>query len=193
MIRNNTSLLPPGLEDQGFQPLEEEEESESEYEDEEDSQWPETMVNLSVSGTSLPLSYPCDASFSLAASIEGALYPNFSLSVQGKTEKDGSVSVSVSVPQANGDPATLLTCEGTVVPGTADSVPDYNYTSEQLYGTYNFFSFSEYYMAKFKNAVTKTLVKSLLDFVAEAPTSACQSLLDDLTDSGIMNMMLMGQ
>ena len=193
MIRNKTSLLPPGLDDQGFQPLEEEEESESEYEDEEDSQWPETMVKLSASGTSLPLSFPCDASFSLAASIEGALYPNFSLSAEGKTEKNGSVSVSVSIPQESDDPVTLLKCEGTIVPGTAESVPDYNYTSEQLYGTYNFFSFSEYYMAKFKNAVTKTLVKSLLDFVAEAPTSACQSLLDDLTDSGIMNMMLLGQ
>ena len=193
MIRDKVSALPPGLEGQEFTPLEDEETSESEYEDEEASQWPETMLKLSASGTSLPLSCPCDASFSLAASIEGALYPNFSLSVQGKMEKDGSVSVSVSVPQENGDPATLLTCEGTIVPGTAESVPDYNYTSEQLYGTYNFFSFSEYYMAKFKNAVTKTLVKSMLDFVAEAPTSACQSLLDDLTDSGIMNMMLMGQ
>ena len=193
MVRDKASLLPPGLEDQGFTPLEDEEESESEYEDEESSQWPETMVKLSASGSSLPLSFPCDASFSLAASIEGALYPNFSLTVQGKTEKGGSVSVSVSIPQENGDPVTLLTCEGTIIPGTAESVPDFNYTNEQLYGTYNFFSFSEYYMAKFKNAVTKSLVKGLLDFVAEAPTSACQSLLDDLTDSGIMNMMLMGQ
>ena len=29
MIRNKTSLLPPGLDDQGFQPLEEEEDGES--------------------------------------------------------------------------------------------------------------------------------------------------------------------
>ena len=211
MIRDKASAVPPGFEDQGFTPLEDEEEdaesesedsapvtgeeaseeSESEFEDEEDSQWPETMVKLSASGTSLPLSYPSDSSFSLAASVEGALYPNFSLSVQGKTDKDGNVSVSVMLPQENGDPATLLTCQGTIIPGVAETVPDYNGLPPR--GVFGFFSFSEYYMELFKDLVTKPLLMGLLDFVAAAPTSACQSLLDDLTDSGIINMMFMDQ
>ena len=70
-------------------------ESESEYEDEgsdteeeEDSSWPETMVILSVSGDSIPTSLPCNSSFSLNASMKGALYPNFDFTVNGKTEKD---------------------------------------------------------------------------------------------------------
>jgi hypothetical protein len=33
----------------------------------------------------------------------------------------------------------------------------------------------------------------MLDFVAEAPTASVQSLLDDLTDAGILNMMMTDQ
>ena len=211
MIRDKASAVPPGFEDQGFTPLEDEEEdaesesedstpvtgeeeseeSESESEEEEDSEWPETMVKLSASGSSLPLSYPADSSFSLAASIEGALYPNFSISVLGKTENNGTVSAAFRIHEKNSDPATILTCQGTVIPGVAETVPDYNGLPPR--GVFGFFSFSEYYMELFKDLVTKPLLLGLLDFVAAAPTSACQSLLDDLTDSGIMNMMMLGK
>lgn len=174
---------------------EEESEEENVYEDEEDSSWPETIALLSVSGSSIPTSLPCDSSFSLNASMKGALYPNFDVIVRGKTEKGGSVSVSFLLPKEGAEPAAILSCEGTVVLSDAavETVPDYNYTPDQLYGTYNFFSFSEYYVAKFKNAVTKPLIRSLLDFVAEAPTAAVQSLLDDLTDTGVLNMMMADQ
>lgn len=165
----------------------------SSLEDEEDSPWPETMLVLSASGSSIPLSFPADSSFSLAASIRGALYPNFDFSLRGDTKKDGTMSVSLFRPLEDGSSVPVLTGQGTVVPGKAETVPDFNYSNKELYGNYNFFSFSEYYMAKFKNAVTKPLLKGLLDFVAEAPTAACQSLLDDLTDAGIINMMLTDQ
>ena len=89
----------------------------------------------------------------------------------------------------------LVSCQGSILRSDVgvETVPDYNYKPDELYGTYNFFSFSEYYVAKFKDAVTKPLIKGLLDFVAEAPTAACQSLLDDLTESGILNMMMADQ
>ena len=204
-ILREKAALPPGYEEEEYAPVtgsdEEDvypltggdEEYESESLDEEDSQWPETMLLLSVSGSSVPTSFPCTSSFSAAASVKGALYPNFDFSVLGETKKDGNVSVSLCLPQEDGTPVPFLTCSGTVVPGTAEFAPDHNYKPKELYGNYNFFSFSEYYMANFKAAVTKPLLKGLLDFVAEAPTAACQSLLDDLTDSGIISMMLMGQ
>jgi len=172
-----------------------EEEGSDAEEEEEDSSWPETMVILSVSGDSIPTALPCDSSFSLNASAKGALYPNFDFSVSGTTEKDGSVSVSLLLPQEGAEPATILSCKGTVVLSDTpvETAPDFYYEPEQLYGTYNFFSFSEYYVAKFKNAVTEPLIKGLLDFVAEAPTASVQSLLDDLTDAGILNMMMTDQ
>ena len=173
-----------------YAPVTGSEDSEGEYESEEDAQWPETLFLFSASGSSIPTVFPCDSSFSLAASVQGKLYPNFDLLIRGETKKDGTVSVSLCQPQENADPLPLLTCSGSVMPGTAETVPDFNYSNEGLYGNYNFFSFSEYYVAKFKAAVTKSLLKGLLDFVAEAPTSACQSILDDLTDAGVINMMI---
>lgn len=159
---------------------------------EEDGQWPETILLVSASGSSIPTSLPCDSAFSVDASVKGALYPNFNLSIAGKTEKDGAVSVSFSLPQKDASPGAMLSLAGTVVRSAVpvETAPDYNYTPDKLYGTYNFFSFSEYYVAKFKNAVTEPLVKGMLDFIAEAPTSAVQAFLDDLTDSGVLGMMM---
>ena len=220
MIRGEAAL-PPGISEEDFSPVtggdeEESEESneteneeypltgsdsesegeseeESSEEEEEDSSWPKTMVIVSVSGDAIPTSLPCDSSFSLKASMKGALYPNFDFSVSGKTEKDGSVSVSLLLPQEGADPATVLTCEGTVVPSDkpVDTIPDYY--EKDLRGTYNFFSFSEYAVSVFKSVVTEPLIKGMLDFVAEAPTASVQSLLDDLTDAGILNMMMTDQ
>ena len=34
------------------------------------------------------------------------------------------------------------------------------------------------------------IVKGFLSFVAEAPTAACQALLDDLTDLGVLGMLM---
>jgi hypothetical protein len=123
------------------------------------------------------------------------MYPDFNLSILGKTEKGGAASVSFCQPSDGAAPKPMLTFEGTVVPSSVhvEKAPNFNYKPEKLYGTYNFFSFSEYYVAKFKNAVTEPLIKGLLDFVAAAPTAACQSFLDDLTDSGVLNMMTADQ
>ena len=184
-----------GLEEEGeaFPLTGGEEEYEGSLDDEEGSDWPETMLQFSASASSVPTVFPCDSSITAGASMKGVIYSNFDFTLSGKTEKDGSVSVSVCLPREGAAPAELLSCAGTLVPGPVESVPDFNYTPGEMYGNYNFFSFSEYYVAKFKNAVTRPLLKYLLDFVAEAPTSACQALLDDLTDSGIMNMMMSGQ
>ena len=151
------------------------------------------LAGWTVSGDSIPTSLPCDSSFSLKAAMKGALYPNFDFTVNGKTEKDGSVSVSLLLPQEGADPATVLTCKGTVVPSDTpvDIIP--NYYEKELNGNFNFFSFSEYALSIFKSIVTKPLIKGMLDFVAEAPTASVQSLLDDLTDAGILNMMMTDQ
>ena len=61
---------------------------------------------------------------------------------------------------------------------------------KSLEGTYNVFSFNEQTLAAFTDKVLPSLIRSVFPFVAAAPTSACQSFLDDLTDSGILDMLL---
>ena len=172
--------------DEGYS--EDYEEDSEEYE-EENGSFPETLLRLAASSSSIPCSLPADSSFSLSGSVTGSLFPNYAFTLSGETKKDGTVSVSLCKSSA-GDVSSdfILRVEGTVVPGNPEFVPDY--TNKQLYGTFNLFSFNEYYVALFKELVTKPMLKSLLDFVAEAPASACQSLLDDLTDLGFLNFLL---
>ena len=61
---------------------------------------------------------------------------------------------------------------------------------ETLGDIFNAFSFNEQKLANFKSRVLPPLVKNIFSFVAAAPTSACQSFLDDLTDIGLLDMLL---
>ena len=59
-----------------------------------------------------------------------------------------------------------------------------------LENIYNVFSFNELTLAEFRSKVLPPLVKNVFSFIAAAPTSACQSFLDDLTDIGLLDMLL---
>ena len=59
-----------------------------------------------------------------------------------------------------------------------------------MFGSYNVFSFNEQKLGEFTDKVLPPLVRSVFSFVAAAPTSACQSFLDDLTDIGVLDMLL---
>jgi hypothetical protein len=53
----------------------------------------------------------------------------------------------------------------------------------------NVFSFNEVSLAEFRNRAVPLLLRSALTFVSAAPTSACQSFLDDLTESGVLGLL----
>ena len=68
------------------------------------------------------------------------------------------------------------------------NVPDY--MQKSMEGTFNVFSINEQKLPAFTKAVIPPLVRSIFSFVAAAPTAACQSFLDDLTEIGILDMLL---
>ena len=151
--------------------------------------WPDSLLLVSAAGSGLPLALPADSSFSLNATINGAVYPNYSFTLQGESKKDGSVSLSLYKPFSKGSESVLiLGCSGTILPAEPESLPNYlfyDYTT-----AYNVFSFNEITLPEFRRAVLPSLIRSIFSFVAAAPTSACQSFLDDLTDMGILDMFL---
>ena len=167
------------------------------FEDEDDQEWslsedelPELMLSFHADGTGLPCMLPCDASFTVSVSVLGALYPECAFCVTGETKKDGSVILSLSYPvSGNTVPVEVFRCAGTVVPSAQPKdVPDYMH--ESLEGVYNVFSFNEQKLAVFNSKVLPPLVRSVFSFVAAAPTSACQSFLDDLTEIGILDILI---
>ena len=117
------------------------------------------------------------------------IFPNFGAIIHGETKKDGSLLLTVRKPDNNGmESEEIFCCTGTLVPAAARDIP--NYMQKELDGVYNVFSFNEQTLAEFRNKVLPLLVRSIFKFVEAAPTSACQSLLDDLTDSGILDMVM---
>ena len=167
------------------------------YDDEDDSEWssessdfPDLMLDFHARGSGLPHSLPADSVFSLSVSVVGALYPDYAFIMNGTTSKDGAIALSLSKP-ANDSYAQseIFRCSGTFVPASEPKqVPDY--MKEPLENIYNVFSFNELSLADFRNKVLPSLVKNVFSFIAAAPTSACQSFLDDLTDIGLLDMLL---
>ena len=150
---------------------------------------PDTLLKCGIAGRQLPVSLPSDSSFSIVVSMEGAAYPNYSFVLKGQTGQDGSLSLSVCKPGSAEEASDVIfSCSGTLVSGGNKEVP--NYMRHPYKELYNVFSFNEERLADFKSKVIPPLVKSVFAFVAEAPTSACQSFLDDLTDMGVLHMLL---
>ena len=153
-------------------------------------EFPELLFDFRASGSGFPLVLPADTAFSLSVSVGGALYPDYSFCIDGETKQDGAITLSLSKPYSSDPaPSEILRCTGTVLPAAEPKdVPDY--MRENLEGVYNVFSFNEQKLSAFTDNVLPPLVRNVFSFVAAAPTSACQSFMDDLTDSGILDMLL---
>ena len=167
-------------------------------EDEEDLSWdsavsdfPDLMLDFHASGSDFPRTLPADSDFSLSVSVVGALYPDYAFVIHGTTKKDGAVTLSLSKPfSADPSLAEIFRCTGTFTPSVEPKdVPDYMMYAS-LENIYNVFSFNELTLAEFRSKVLPPLVKNVFSFIAAAPTSACQSFLDDLTDIGLLDMLL---
>ena len=150
---------------------------------------PASLIHLIVEAEKLPASLPADSGFDIYINLLEKLFPNFGANIHGETKKDGSLLLTVGKPYNEGkESEEIFCCTGTLVPAAARDIP--NYMHKELDGVYNVFSFNEQTLAEFRNKVLPLLVRSIFKFVEAAPTSACQSLLDDLTDSGILDMIM---
>lgn len=169
----------------------EEEEEYWEEEEEEDglSVLPDLLLDFHAEGSGFPAELPADSAFVLSSSLTGAAYPNFALQLRGETKKDGSLSLSLYMPHGeNTESVPVFSCSGTLSPAEPREIPDYQRHS--LEGVYNVFAFNEETLAAFSHEVLPPLVRSLFTFIEAAPTAACQSFLDDITDLGVLDMLL---
>lgn len=151
---------------------------------------PAVLLDLRAKGSGFPCALPADSGFSLSASVLGVVFPNYSFCMAGETKKDGSLTLSLTKPYSgDSDPVEILRCTGTVLPAAEPKkVPDY--MLKDWLSCYNIFSFNEQSLADFTGKVIPAAVRNVISFVAAVPTAACQSLLDDLTDIGLLDMLL---
>ena len=151
--------------------------------------FPAGLLDLVVETERLPVSLPAESDFNIMINLQEKLFPHFSTKIHGETKKDGSLILSVrKLRQEESESEEIFRCTGTLVPAELRDIP--NYMHKDLDGVYNVFSFNEQSLAAFRHNVLPKMIDSIFKFVEAAPTSACQSLLDDLTDSGILDMVM---
>ena len=151
--------------------------------------FPAGLLDLVVETERLPVSLPAESDFNIMINLQEKLFPHFNTKIHGETKKDGSLILSVrKLRQEESESEEIFRCTGTLVPAELRDIP--NYMHKDLDGVYNVFSFNEQSLAAFRHNVLPKMIDSIFKFVEAAPTSACQSLLDDLTDSGILDMIM---
>ena len=147
---------------------------------------PDTLLSVNLSLVSVPLNWPAETEFTGSAVIKGQLLPNLDCTFRAHTSDDGSFLFSAYPAGQQESPA--LTCSGSFVPVAAESVP--RFTHDELVQHFNVFSVNDQSLYDFVHRIARPMVLGLLDFLYELPPRACQSVMDDLEDSGILDMIM---
>ena len=136
-----------------------------------------------------PVSLLADASFSGSLSTGGILYPAIDISVKGTVSENGDISMIFSGPlQENPAPVEALTITGSIIPVAPSNIPVFS--EKELTGHLAVFAINDKTMSEFTQKVRRSFVMGLLDFLNEVPASSCKSIMDDLEDYGILDMLL---
>ena len=154
-----------------------------------DSLFPDTLLTFDLVMDSWPRTLPADADFSCSLLITGALLPNLNLQLHGKTTESGNISLVLSHPvREKGESVSVLTCYGTIRPAAVSTVP--RYVGIRTDSFQKVFQVDDQSIADFVQRIVRPMFFGLLDFVYELPARGCQSVMDDLEDYGVLDMLL---
>ena len=151
---------------------------------------PGSLIAVSLVMSGWPAAWPMDAAFDASLKIGGVLYPNTDITLHGTSTRDGAVELTLFQPA---DPdgtgmMEILSCSGTVVPVAPASTP--YYTAEDFSSFLSVFNVNDLTMNEFVHRIRRPLFFGILSFLDELPARACQSVMDDLEDYGVLDMVL---
>lgn len=150
---------------------------------------PESLFSLFLDMNGWPAFWPMDAAFDASLSIGGILYPNATMTLRGNSRTDGSFSLVISEPvEESGTSLEVFSCSGTVIPVAPSGVPDYK--RDDFVSYLSIFNVSDQSKDDFVHRIRRPLFLGILNFLDEVPARACQSVMDDLEDYGVLDMIL---
>ena len=148
----------------------------------------ESLLTLNLDMAS-PVSWPVSHTFVTTVSLTGELPPRVQLRLQAETKDTGEIDAHFFLPGENGaSDAEVLQVFGTVIPRQLEAAPSYWEGNFVEYT--NLFSVNDSSLRELAGRAAKPLLQGILDFLIEVPASACQSVMDDLTSSGLLSMAL---
>ena len=153
-------------------------------------EYQDTVLDCLVKANNIPdltSEVPIASPFSLEVKMSGeALKNSMHLLFLGEGQ-DGSFTLSMLDPQTR---TPQLTLSGTLVPYTPDVVP--HFTSEQMSKGMNLLSMNDVTLTQLLNKVSDPLLHGALPLLVHMPASSVQSILDLLTEHGVIDLLLSG-
>ena len=142
-----------------------------------------SILDWRLSADGLPTALPIAAPFDLTWDITGEAVPDgFHMRLEGAGQ-DGEFALR-QLDAATGE--IMLALTGTAV--AVAPVTPLDYTAADFTGV-ELYSLSDASLAELVRNVARPLASGLLPLVVHAPASACQSLMDLVTDTGILDML----
>lgn len=148
----------------------------------------EALFAFSFSADGLPASWPSAAHADGSLSLTGALVPQGSFLFTLDTDPSGAFTAEIrkpSGPEAEG--RWWIQAEGTLLPReiheSAAREP------ADLHAT-DILRVNDTTLSEFVNRVRFPAAVGLIRFIVGLPVSACQTILDDLTDTGVLGILL---
>ncbi len=145
------------------------------------------IVDLQLMISGLPLVFPSDAEIAGSLHLEGTLLPDIQLLLNGKTTAAGAVDLSLLLPDRQ-EKGPVFSCAGSVTKAVREE--PLAYTPEDLKAKYNLLNLNDESMSALVSGIDRPLITGLINFLYELPASACQSVMDDLEDYGIIRTLL---
>ncbi len=153
----------------------------------------EDLLNLKMSLIAFPEVWPADCSSLVSLDFTGQMQPNLGISCFIAGEKNGHARVEIRKPTVDMEPGDImLTAEGTLIPGEeeVEIIRDERNTEDE--GVLGLLTSNDVEIQEFLPGILEPLAKGMLRFLPNIPTSACQTLMDDLTEIGVFSI-LMGE
>lgn len=148
------------------------------------------LVNLQASYISFPLTWPADCDSLLSLNLTGGLLPNVGVSAYLAGEKDGHVRVELRKPTVDMEPgALMLTLEGSLTP-LAEDAKVRELMFEDATDALDLLVANDATIRAFLPDLVMPMVEGMVRFLVGVPTAACQTIMDDLTDLGVFEVLL---
>jgi len=143
----------------------------------------ENLFSLTASFASLPLSWPADASSVLTVNLTGDLFPAFGVTLLGSFSSSGAFTLDARKPSD----VTMLTLSGILSPSDSALHP---LSSESYADPIDILRVNDQTLRTVMPDLLETFVPGFILLLRGIPASACQSALDALESSGILDMLL---
>lgn len=149
------------------------------------------LLDLKLSLVSFPRTWPADCYSLLSLSQTGELLPKVGFSCYLSGEENGHCRLEIRKPTVEMEPGSLLlTVEGQALPSESE-VADFD--TEREWDAANVLDIlvaNDATINAYLPQVMEPALKGLSRFLIGIPTSACQAILDDLTEMGVFTVLL---